>query len=105
MSTGDRTVGMQGDALVALANDMRTSADVVKGQAGEVAGSMIAPADTGAEYKKQGDAVHAGLEAVRQWLDDWAEATQLTGDAMGQTVIEFSTVDAENAVDTQQAAG
>jgi hypothetical protein len=104
MSTGDQTVGMQGDALVGLANNMRTSADVVKGEAGGVAGSMIAPADTGAEYKKQGDAVHAGLEAVQQWLNDWSEATQLTGDAMGQTVIDFSTVDKENAANTQQAA-
>ncbi|MFI2232057.1 hypothetical protein [Nocardia testacea] len=104
MSTGDRTVGMQSDALVSLANNMRTSADVVKGEAGSVARSVIAPADTGAEYKKQGDALHAGLEAVRQWLADWSEATQLTGDAMGQAVVEFSTVDKENAANTQQAA-
>lgn len=104
MSTGDQTVGMQSDAVVSLANKMRTSAGVVKGQAGSFADSMVGPADTGAEYKKQGDAIHAGLEAVQKWLNDWAEATQLTGDAMGQTVIEFSDVDRENAANTQQAA-
>lgn len=98
------STGMQSEALVGLSNDMRTSADEVKKQVASVAGGMIAPADTGFGYKTQGDAIHAGLEAVRQWLTDWSEATQLTGDAMGQSVIEFSTVDQENAVNTQQAA-
>ncbi|NUP27227.1 MAG: hypothetical protein HOQ44_11140 [Nocardia sp.] len=104
MSTGDQSVGMQGDALVALANDMRTSAAVIEDQAKSVARSPIAPADTGAAYKAQGDAIHAGIAAVEKWLGDWSEATQLTGDAMGQTVIEMSDVDQENAGRTQQAA-
>lgn len=98
------STGMQSDALVGLANDMRTSADAVKAQVTSIAGSMIDPAAAGFGYKTQGDAIHAGLEAVQQWLADWSEATQLTGDAMGQTVLEFSTVDQENATDTQQAA-
>ncbi|WP_459547973.1 hypothetical protein [Nocardia sp. X0981] len=98
------TTGMQSEALVGLANNMRASADAVKSQVTSIAGSMIVPADTGFGYKAQGDAIHAGLEAVQQWLDDWSEATQLTGDAMGQTVVELSTVDQENAANTQQAA-
>lgn len=104
MSTGDQTVGMQGDALVSLANNMRISADVVKGEVPGVAANMVAPGDTGVAYKTQGDAIHAGLEAVQQWLNDWSEATQLTGDAMGQTVVEMSTVDKENSDNTRQAA-
>ncbi|MEU4315697.1 hypothetical protein [Nocardia sp. NPDC024068] len=104
MSTGEQTVGMQSDAVVSLANKMRTSAGEVKNQVGQVAGNMIAPGDTGFAYKAQGDAIHAGLDAVQQWLNDWSEATQLTGDAMGQTVIEMSTVDKENSDKTQQAA-
>ncbi|WP_063061760.1 hypothetical protein [Nocardia sienata] len=103
MSTGDQTVGMQGDALVSLANNMRTSAEVVKGQVQGVAGNMVGPADTGFAYKTQGDVIHSGLEVVQQWLNDWSEATQLTADAMGQTVIEMSTVDKENSDNTQQA--
>ncbi|MEU1984319.1 hypothetical protein [Nocardia sp. NPDC019395] len=104
MSTGDQSVGMDGPALTKMANDMRTSAGVVKGQVGSVVDHMVGSADTGFAYKTQGDNIHAGLETVQAWLNDWSEATQLSGDAMGQTVLEISTVDQENAVGTQQAA-
>ncbi|NKY55653.1 hypothetical protein [Nocardia flavorosea] len=100
MSTGE--VGVQGDGLVSLGTKMRDSAGVVNGQVQQVA--MVAPTDTGFGYKTQGDAIHNGLLAVQQWLKDWSEATQLTGDAMGQTVVEVSTVDKENSDNTQQAA-
>ncbi|MGI5223174.1 hypothetical protein [Nocardia sp. CA-290969] len=105
MSTGDQPVGMDSDAVVNLASNLRDSADAVKRQVQGVADNMIAPTDTGFAYKKtQGDAIHNGLLTVQQWLKDWAEATQLTGDAIGQNAISVTTVDKVNSENTEQAA-
>ncbi|MFI1463105.1 hypothetical protein [Nocardia carnea] len=104
MSTGDQSVGMDGPALTKLANDMRASAGEVKTQVGSVVKNMVGSGDTGFAYEAQGNQIHAGLEAVQAWLNDWSEATQLSGDAMGQTLLEISTVDQENSASTQQAA-
>lgn len=104
MSTGDQPVGVDSPALVNLANSMRDSAKTVKDQAATVAGATVGAADIGFAYKTQGDAIHAGLESVQTWLKDWSEATQLSGDAMGQMEIAVTTVDQVNSDNTQQAA-
>lgn len=102
MSTGE--VGVQGDGLVSLASKMRDSAGAVKDQVAGVDATMVGSADTGFAYETQGDAIHAALMGVQQWLKDWSEATQLTGDALGETVVTMTTVDQENSDNTQQAA-
>lgn len=104
MSTGDQPVGVDSPALVNMANDMRDSAQTVKGQVTRIADNMVGSADTGFAYKKQGDDIHAGMEAVQAWLNDWSEATQLSGDAMGQMELAVTTVDQVNSDNTQQAA-
>lgn len=104
MSTGDQPVGMDADALDATGNRFRASAGVIGGQAGKVAGSLVGKAHVGAAYAEEGGAIENGLREVETWLKDWAEATQLTGEAIGRDVVEFSDVDAENAGETQKAA-
>ncbi|NKY34324.1 hypothetical protein HGA13_14735 [Nocardia speluncae] len=102
MSTGE--VGVQGDGLVSLADKMRGSAGEVNKQVAVVDTDMVGSADTGFAYEAQGNAIHAALTGVQQWLKDWSEAVQLTGDALGETVVTMTTVDQENSEKTQQAA-
>ncbi|WP_327149702.1 hypothetical protein [Nocardia sp. NBC_01329] len=104
MSTGDQPVGMQPDALEKMGADFCTSAGVIKSQATKVADNIIGKAHVGAAYESEGAKIEAGLREVESWLNDWAEATELTGDAIGQDVVSMSTVDKENSDGTQKAA-
>ncbi|WP_157224229.1 hypothetical protein [Nocardia paucivorans] len=103
MSTG-QPVGMEPDALGKMANDFRSSASVVKAQGEKVSTNMVGPGDVGHAYSEKGKRIQSGLEAVQAWLNNWSEATDLTGDAIGQSVVEFSNVDRENANQNQKAA-
>ncbi|MBF6350554.1 hypothetical protein IU448_16255 [Nocardia flavorosea] len=104
MSTGDQPVGMDADALGVMGNSFRTSAGVIKGQATKIAGDIIEKAHVGAAYAKEGGDLESGFREIEKWLNDWAEATQLTGEAIGDNIVEFSTVDDENAGETDKAA-
>ncbi len=104
MSTGDQPVGMDADALGVMGNSFRTSAGVIKGQATKVAGDIIEKAHVGAAYATEGGELESGLREIEHWLNDWAEATQLTGQAIGDDVVKFSNVDDENASETGKAA-
>lgn len=95
---------MQADALGKLANDFRGSAGVVKDQAEKVSDNLVGPGDVGHNYTEKGKRIQSGLEAVRAWLDDWSEATELTGEAIRQSVVTYSNVDRENANETRKAA-
>lgn len=105
MSTGDQPVGMEADALGKLGNDFCGSAGVIKDQARKVADNIIPPSATGFAYiGDQGKNIDNGLRKIETWLNDWAEATDLIGEAIGQDVVTYSNVDKENANQTQQAA-
>lgn len=106
MSTDDQPVGMQADSLEALGLDFVTSAGVIKDQATKVAQNIVAAADTGYAYiDTQGKNIESGLRRVESWLNEWYQATELTGETIGQNVISMTTVDKENSDKTQQAAG
>ncbi|MEV3962677.1 hypothetical protein AB0M34_17535 [Nocardia sp. NPDC050193] len=104
MSTGDQPVGMQADALEKMGADFCTSAGVIESQATKVADNIIGKAHVGAAYESEGVKLEAGLREVESWLKDWAEATDLTGDAIGRDVVAMSDVDRENSDQTEQAA-
>lgn len=104
MSTGQpQTVGVQTGELGKLGNDLRGVAGVVRDQAKKVSDNLIGPGEVGIAYADQGKKIHTGLEAVRSWLEDWAEATANTGDAVGASVVVYSDVDRENAAATTAA--
>ncbi|NEW39118.1 hypothetical protein GV794_20185 [Nocardia cyriacigeorgica] len=100
MTTGS-TVGVKTGELGKLGNDLRSSAAAVKDQVKKVA--TIGPAEVGKNYEQEGKDIQTGLEAVKKWLEDWAEAGTISGDAIGASVVNYSNVDAENATDTTKA--
>ncbi|WP_328388234.1 hypothetical protein [Nocardia sp. NBC_00416] len=104
MSTGDQSVGMQPDALAKMGADFCTSAGVIKSQATKVADNIIGKAHVGAAYESEGVKFESGLREVESWLNDWSEATDLTGQAIGRDVVSISNVDKENSGETQKAA-
>ncbi|WP_280462499.1 hypothetical protein [Nocardia carnea] len=105
MSTGGQPVGMDPDALGKMGNDFCGSAGVLRDQAKKVGENIIGASATGFAYvEAQGKDIENGLRAIETWLNDWAEATDLTGEAIGQDVVTYSNVDKENASQTQQAA-
>ncbi|MBF6456609.1 hypothetical protein [Nocardia cyriacigeorgica] len=97
------TVGVKTGELGKLGNDFGSSAAVIKDQVKKVADNLVGPSVVGAHYGQEGKDIQAGLEAVKKWLEDWAEAGTLTGEAIGATVVKVSNVDAENAANTTQA--
>lgn len=98
MSTGQpQTVGVQTGELGKLGNDLRAVAGVVRDQSKKVSDNLIGPGEVGVHYVEQGKKIQTGLETVRSWLDDWAEATTNTGDAVGASVVIYSDVDRENS--------
>lgn len=106
MSTGDQSVGMDADALGKLGNEFCGRAGVIKDQAKKVADNFIPPSAAGFAYiGDQGKNIDSGLRKIETWLNDWAEATDLIGEAIGQDVVTYSNVDKENSDNTQQAAG
>lgn len=99
------TTGVQTGELGKLGTDLTASAGVVHDQVGKIADNMIGPGEVGAKYSDQGTKIQAGLEAVRGWLEEWAQATTNSGNAVGAAEISFSTVDQENAAATTNAGG
>ncbi|ONM48271.1 hypothetical protein [Nocardia donostiensis] len=97
------TTGVQTGELGKLGNELNSSASVVKDQAEKVSNNMVGPGEVGANYSEQGKKIQTGLEAVRAWLEDWAEATTNTGHAVGASEVIYSNVDQENATNTTNA--
>ncbi|MFE3446395.1 hypothetical protein ACFXNW_25490 [Nocardia sp. NPDC059180] len=94
------TVGAKTAELEKLGADISSSAAAVKDQVKKVADNMIGTAEVGRNYEDKGKKIQSGLEAVRKWLEDWAEAGTLTGQGVGASAVSISNVDLQNATNT-----
>ncbi|MBF6416680.1 hypothetical protein [Nocardia cyriacigeorgica] len=96
------TVGVKTGELGKLGSDISRSAAAVKDQVKKVSDNMIGSAEVGRNYADKGKKIQTGLEAIRKWLEDWAEAGTLTGDGVGASAVMYSDVDKENATTTSK---
>ncbi|AVH20629.1 hypothetical protein [Nocardia cyriacigeorgica] len=97
------TVGVKTGELGKLGNDLRSSAAVIKDQVKKVADNLVGPSVVGRHYSTEGRDIQTGLEAVKKWLEDWAEAGSISGDTIGANIVSISNVDEQNATDTTKA--
>ncbi|MBF6356212.1 hypothetical protein IU449_16960 [Nocardia higoensis] len=95
MST--ETLGVSTDELGRLANELRSSGEVVAGNVAKLDDNLFGAEHAGAGYSAQGRAIRAGLEALSRRIDDWSTATGATAEVIGAGAVEYSTVDRERS--------
>ncbi|MFI6045113.1 hypothetical protein ACIA8C_26020 [Nocardia sp. NPDC051321] len=99
--TGDPNsmVGVQTGELGRLANDLRISGQAVAKLSREVTENEFGPADAGEHYAEHGKRIQQGFERITHWMENWAEATITTADALGASVVRYSDTVKETAGD------
>ncbi|WP_067861415.1 hypothetical protein [Nocardia shimofusensis] len=95
MSTN--TLGVSTGELGRLANELRSSGEVVAGHVAKLDDNLFGAEHAGAKYSAQGKDIRAGLEALRKRIEDWSIATGATADVIGAGAVEYSTVDKERS--------
>lgn len=90
-------LGVSTGELGRLANELRSSGEVVAGHVGKVCDNLFGVDHAGHKYAAQGKDIQAGLDALRKRIDDWSTATGATADVIGAATVVYSTVDRERA--------
>ncbi|MEV2218699.1 hypothetical protein AB0E01_02330 [Nocardia vinacea] len=103
MAESDK-MGVKTGELGALGSDFRRSASAVKVQAKRVTDHMfgVGNDEAGRNYSQEGSAVHSGLERIDAWLENWSDATDALGNALGASVVVYSEVDRAHASETDK---
>ncbi|WP_431964197.1 hypothetical protein [Nocardia sp. bgisy134] len=97
MTDSSSTLGVKTGELGKLSNELQASTDVVKNQIKKISDNLFGPGDAGTKYQSKGKDIQSGLEALRQRIDDWSNASGATADVIGAAVVSYSTVDEQRA--------
>lgn len=91
------TLGVSTGDLGKLANELRSSGQIVGTQVKKVGDNVFGPGDAGANYATEGKEIQTGLEELKKRVDDWSKATDITSDVIGAAQVSYSTVDKQRA--------
>ncbi|MBF6212489.1 hypothetical protein IU433_18765 [Nocardia puris] len=96
------TLGVSTGDLGKLANELRTSGDIVAKQVKKIGDNLFGPGEAGANYATEGKKIQSGLEQLKQRIDDWSKATDTTADVIGAASVSYTTVDDRRASETNK---